>query len=716
MKIVTTKIQERAQQLYKTGKLFEVKLSGRDVWNLYLKSFSKENDPIFRDPSKTVHDCNHCKNFIRRYGNIVAIDSSGNLMSIFNIELPEDSPYREPMRSLDKAITSSTIKDVFFETFTELNSLPYEVCKKTLPKFRLGVESNTKTYTELEAKKYRVVKPGELRVFNHFYLDLPSEYVNMSGKSIESIRAFYRDKYTVFKRALNELTIDTLNLVIDLIKQGSLLDGTAHLHSVQEMLKEKTKYELCKDSTTIDNWLWNHSYEIEERTAKFKNTLIGVLCTELDEGVELNKACLSWNKRVDPSNYMRAIAPITERQKQKAYEFAESNGYLDSFNRRLATLEDIKVTEIKHINEEGDEKLKKISVFDKIKTSSTSRHKRSEFDKVEKVHIDKFMKDILPGCSKVEVLLENRMEGNLVTLTTAQDENSKGMFKWDNPYSWSFKGNLAGKSMIEESINKRGGKTDGVLNVRLHFPNSTTDYDLCISEPNGNRITYPSRRVTHKSSGTLDLDAQGMDGSFPPDLRVENINYTSLSKMPKGDYYVEIDNYGGGSNNGFILEVKSMEGLSKYKYESPIVGKRNSILKISFDGQKFEESIVNNKLLLVDSEHLSKDLYGLETGKFQQVNLICLSPNHWGDNNVGNKHFLFMLDKCTATEPVRGFYNENLNSELAKERKVLEVLGAASTIDPKGRQLSGVGFNSTVRDNVILRLGGTHKRVVNVEF
>ena len=47
-----------------TGKLFRSTMTGREVWDLYLDSF--EEDPIFRDPQSSEHNCNLCNNFIRR--------------------------------------------------------------------------------------------------------------------------------------------------------------------------------------------------------------------------------------------------------------------------------------------------------------------------------------------------------------------------------------------------------------------------------------------------------------------------------------------------------------------------------------------------------------------------------------------------------------------------------------------------------------------------
>ena len=46
----------------------------------------------------------------------------------------------------------------------------------------------------------------------------------------------------------------------------------------------------------------------------------------------------------------------------------------------------------------------------------------------------------------------------------------------------------------------------------------------------------------------------------------------------------------------------------------------------------------------------------------------------------------------------------------------MEVLGAKLKVKSTKNQLSGVGFNATVHDEVILRLSGSHKRVIKVKF
>lgn len=66
-------------------------------------------------------------------------------------------------------------------------------------------------------------------------------------------------------------------------------------------------------------------------------------------------------------------------------------------------------------------KFKNVSIFDSVKSVKT-QHKRSQFDGVEEVTIEKFMKDILPTCTSVEAFFESRLAGNLVTMTTAKNK------------------------------------------------------------------------------------------------------------------------------------------------------------------------------------------------------------------------------------------------------------------------------------------------------
>jgi hypothetical protein len=416
MKELTKQIQQQLDKMYTTGKLFRSTIPGDVIWDSYIQGFG--NDPIFRDPESSVHNCKLCNNFIRRYGNIVSIDTDYKIMTIWDLCNIEE--YKASTDSISSKLKSSPIGNVFFETFQELNSLPYETTNKNLPKFKLGIDRNVKRYTREEAEKFGMVKPNELREFHHLYMYIPTQFVDKSGKSEESLMGDFRSFKDVFKRGLEEISVDTLFLVKDLINQDSLLDGKTHLFKIEAMIKFKKDFDQLP-LYKRDNYSWVNAYN--NQLAKFRNELIGTLCVDLTEGKELNEACQTWNKRVDPSNYMKAKAPITKKQIEEAKKFVEENGYEQSFDRRFATIDDIKASEILHLNC-GDGVLKSVSIFDSVKATST-RHKKSEFNNVEEIHIDKFMSDILPTCTSVEVFLQNNHEGNLVSLTTANISDSK---------------------------------------------------------------------------------------------------------------------------------------------------------------------------------------------------------------------------------------------------------------------------------------------------
>jgi hypothetical protein len=708
MNELTKLMQAQFDKMCATGKLFRSSLTGQQVWELYINGFLPKHNPIFRDPNSSYHNCNLCNNFLRRYGNIVAIGADFSTMTLFDIDAPEE--YATVVKAMSHALKNAKIADVFFETFAELNSLPYESCNKTNVTFKLGIDKNVKRYTKEEAEKYGVVQPNEIRTFHHLYMYLPNQFVDMSGKSIESIMADYRDAKNVFQRALQEIPIDTLNLVKDLINQGSLLDGQTHLYKIETIIPKKLLFDELS-SKEKDNWLWINSYKFQ--LAKFKNELIGVLCTELAEGKELNEACQSWNKRVDPANYMKAIAPITKRQIEEAKKFVEENGYEESFNRRFATIDDIKASEILHVNV-GDGEIKSVSIFDGVKSTST-RHKRSEFDNVDEVSIENFMRDILPGCTSVEAYLSNKHDGNLVSLTTANLKESKPIFKWSNNYSWTFNGNLAGKSQIKEAVKYAGGRVDGVLRFSLIWNDSdgrdSSDLDAWCMQPNREQIGYnTSFRKDHgdvfsSCKGQLDLDNTNPNGK----LAIENIYFIDAKSLKNGVYRFWVNQYNARNSQGFKAEIEFNGELYSYEYNRPVSG-NISVADVTFKDGEFS---INH---LLPETHSSKELYGLQTEQFHKVNLVCLSPNHWGTDNVGNKHYFFMLTNCKSPVSIRSFHAENLIPELAKHRKVLEVLGNTTMINPSDSQLSGLGFNATVHDELIVRLQGSFKRVIKIKF
>ena len=75
-----------------------------------------------------------------------------------------------------------------------------------------------------------------------------------------------------------------------------------------------------------------------------------------------------------------------------------------------------------------------------------------------------------------------------------------------------------------------------------------------------------------------------------------------------------------------------------------------------------------------------------------------------------------MLKGAKNTERPNGFFNEYLRGDLISHNRVFEALGARMRVEDDDNQLSGVGFSSTQRNHVIVRVTGHVTRILKITF
>ena len=237
------------------------------------------------------------------------------------------------------------------------------------------------------------------------------------------------------------------------------------------------------------------------------------------------------------------------------------------------------------------------------------------------------------------------------------------------------------------------------------------DLDLHVVEPNNLEIYYSNR--IGRSGGKLDVDENAGYGKTRKP--VENIIWVNERKMLEGKYVVYVNNFHcrESVDTGFTLEIEHNGEVRQFVYDKPVKHKENvKVAEITYSKSKG----IQIRELIPSTSHSSVSLWNIDTNKFHKVNVMMLSPNYWDEQGIGNKHYFFMLDDCKNPEPVRGFFNEYLNSELTPHRKVFEVLADKMKTPYQEHQLSGLGFSSTMRNSVIVKVDGTFSRTLKVNF
>jgi hypothetical protein len=332
--------------------------------------------------------------------------------------------------------------------------------------------------------------------------------------------------------------------------------------------------------------------------------------------------------------------------------------------------------------------------------------KPKSLDKVEDVSVDKFLADILPNVTSIEAMFDNKHVGNLASLIAPVDPGSPGMFKWGNKFSWSYNGDVA--DSIKERVKAAGGNVTGDLCCRLAWYNFD-DLDLHLFGPN-EHIYYANRGSVRGGMLDVDMNAYGPKSRTP----VENIFFKNRSSIAEGEYELKVNCFNKCETDdpGFEVEIDFLGTVHRFAYAQTMHSKVTiSVAKFAYskkEGLKIIESLPTSVATRTE--------WGLTTQNFHKVRAIMASPNHWDGHGVGNKHWFFMLENCANAGQARGFYNEFLRSELEPHRKVIEMVGAKLRTEQSDRQLSGLGFSSTQRNSLLLRVTGSFNRLINVTF
>jgi hypothetical protein len=626
--------------------LFKVDTS--DLFEVYLSAFPEGTNPIFRE--RTEHDCSCCKNFIRNIGNVVAI-IDGRVVTVWDDYASAPAPYDVVGRVLAERVRQAPIRGVW------------------------------RTKERQYSQETSVEMMGDrAHTWHHFAARVPDKNFSLTpDKAAGDINTTAH----VLRRGLNEITLDALDTVIDLAEANNLLRGTEFLPAIKGFRALRAQW------TGDELLIWQN---LDDRSARFRNTAIGTLLLELSAGEELEKAVGKYENMVSGTNYKRPTALVTPKMIEAAVTKIDELGLRGSVERRHARIEDLSINDVLFVDNASASQMRD-SLADTL-MASASRPVASVKNPQPISAEDFFTKSY----TSISALVENRHGPNFMSLTAPVDTTEGRLFSWNNDFSWSYDGDVA--DSIKQRVKAAGGNVDAKFRVSLAWFN-TDDLDLHCYTPGGRHVYFGSKQ------GILDVDANGPSVTNRRDP-VENMAFTSVED---GTYRFDVHQYSRRNSHdvGFTLEIQIGAQIMQYSYAPMVVGTVKAI-SITLQGGQFVDMVLHTDLT---GGGFSAEKWGVSTEQLVPVETLMLSPNFWNGQTVGNKHWFFILRGCKNPDPVRGIYNEYLRPDLNEHRKVFEVLGSKTKAPFAEDQLSGLGFSSTQRNTLTVVADG---RAYEIQF
>lgn len=681
-------IQKNLQQMSKdSSRLFTVNVDTEELYNLYLDSFPAGTNEIYRE--RREYDCSCCRHFIRDVGNVVSI-KNGELHTIWGINPVSDDKYNVVAAALDAYVKQKAVSGVFLKK-----------------EKRIGTHENRE-----------MLPTGKINKYEHFFVDLPEICIfkECYGHTLEGDLSQFRDVRNVFKRSLDEISKEAVDTVLELIAQNSLYKGAEWKKQLTEFKNYQKEYGKLTDKQK-ELWIWEKSISAGAVIGKIRNHSIGTLLVNISEGMDLDIAVRKYEQIVAPVNYKRPKAIFTKKMLEDAKKTITELGYMDSLQRRFATLDDITVNNILFSNKDAAKRITgAMDLFDEMEQDVAIDPKR--FSKVEEISAEDFIKNVLPVAKELEVYLENKHIQNMVSLIAPEVADAKTMFKWNNGMSWAYTGNIT-DSDIKENVKAAGGSVTGIVRFSIQWNDGNgkdnSDLDAHCLEPQGGDHIYFSHKISRYTGGELDIDITDPIYQCKSNggVAVENITYPSKERMKPGTYKFYVNQYSFRNSQGFKAEVEVNGEIHSYEYNTPVRGNVD-VAEVILD-QSGNFKVVDK--LPGNCATISKDVWGIKTLQFTPVSVVCYSPNYWDEQKgIGHQHLFFMLKDCINPEEPNGYYNEFLKPELEQHRRVFEALGAKAHVKDVDDQLSGVGFSLTKRNDLIIKVKGATERVLKIKF
>jgi hypothetical protein len=371
--------------------LFTTNADAEGLWDLYLNNFT---DPADRQH----HTCHACRQFIRRYGGLVTIDSDGRTTSAIWAEDGTPEHFRPAVAAMARAVRRAKVSGVFVST------------DRTWGIPRTGTWRHLAVYPPLEM----VTRRGPLTAWQ--------------------VMAEKREDYLAVVRALNEFSLPHLETALVLLRSDALYRSEKVLGQA-EWLHALHVARGCVHGTRSANVVWRAVATAPAGFAHPRSSMIGTLLEDIAAGKDYDDVSRAFAAKMNPLVYQRPQAAPAAGAIAAAEKIVQELGAAGSLARRFTRVDEIEAlwrpTPPKGEAPGG-------GVFSHL-TPKGSAPTAAMRISVQTMTWVKFEREVLPTADRIEIQAPTL--GSYAGLVTAVDPDAPPILQWDheeqrNPVSW----------------------------------------------------------------------------------------------------------------------------------------------------------------------------------------------------------------------------------------------------------------------------------------
>lgn len=375
--------------------LFTVAVERHELFETYLATLPEE--------ARQEHNCSCCRDFLRQYGNLVAITKDGRQVSaMWN---PDAAPelYRDAVALMARTVEGAKVTGVFI--------------------------SSEGMWGEPQAGG-----------FSHFAVEpMTNQIYRRSVSSPMTARqkmAVKREDYRTLQRGLAEFSRDTVAQAITLLDADALSRGEKVIGPVRWLLNlidaTADKHGRAKENVT---WLAVAGAPVG--FCQPRSTMAGTLLEDIAAGMSFDEVRRRFESKMHPLRYQRPQAAPSAGNIQQAEKLVKELGIDRALQRRFARLDELKTiwrpTEPAKPAAES-----KGGVFGHLQPKGAVTPAPMDMDATDITWV-KFAKKVLPDAKQIEFLV-NHNRANFTALLTAVHDDAPAIIQWDdenerNPFS-----------------------------------------------------------------------------------------------------------------------------------------------------------------------------------------------------------------------------------------------------------------------------------------